>query len=93
MTMYEVAGETSALSYSLHPHQFFLAQPGGALVSRTHHEALATGNFTGVSELVAAIKDYLAQNNKQPKPFVWTATAQQIIEKVNRCKGISETLH
>ena len=54
---------------------------------------LRRGNFTGVSELVAAIKDYLAQNNKQPKPFVWTATAQQIIEKVNRCKGISETLH
>src|SRR6516165_572735 len=50
-------------------------------------------NFTGVKELIAAIKEYLAQNNNQPKPFVWTATAHQIIEKVNRCKGISETLH
>jgi transposase len=54
---------------------------------------LRRGNFTGVKELIAAIEDYLAQNNQQPKPFVWTATAQQIIEKVNRCKGISETLH
>jgi transposase len=54
---------------------------------------LRRGNFTGVKELIVAIKDYLAQNNKQPKPFVWTATAQQIIDKVNRCKGISETLH
>jgi len=54
---------------------------------------LRRGNFTGVKELIAAIKEYLAQNNKQPKPFVWTATAQQIIEKVNPCKGISETLH
>lgn len=54
---------------------------------------LRRGNFTGVSELIAVIKEYLAQNNKQPKPFVWTATAQQIIDKVNRCKGISETLH
>lgn len=42
---------------------------------------LRRGNFTGVMELIAAIKDYLAQNNKQPKPFVWTATAQQIIER------------
>lgn len=25
--------------------------------------------------------------NKQPKPFVWTATAQQIVDKVHRCKG------
>ena len=54
---------------------------------------LRRGNFTGVKELIIAIKDYLAQNNKQPKPFVWTASAQQIIDKVNRCKGISETLH
>jgi hypothetical protein len=51
---------------------------------------LRRGNFTGVNELIAAIKEYLAQNNKQPKPFVWNATAKQIIDKVNRCKGISE---
>jgi hypothetical protein len=51
------------------------------------------GNFTGVDELIAAVKDYLAQNNKQPKPFVWTAGVQQILDKVNLCKGISETLH
>ena len=54
---------------------------------------LRRGNFTGVKELIAAIKEYLAQNNKQPKPFVWTATAQLIIEKVGRCKGVSETSH
>ena len=54
---------------------------------------LRRGNFTGVKELITTIEEYLAQNNKQPKPFVWTATAQQIIDKVNRCKGISETLH
>jgi transposase len=54
---------------------------------------LRRGTFTGVKELIAAIQEYLAHNNKQPKPFVWTATAQQIIDKLNRCKGISETLH
>src|SRR6266481_607871 len=54
---------------------------------------LRRGNFTGVKELIVAIKEYLAQNNKQPKPFVWTAGIQQILDKVNRCKGISETLH
>jgi len=54
---------------------------------------LRRGNFTGVDQLIAAIKEYLAQNNKQPRPFVWTAGVQQILDKVNRCKGISETLH
>ena len=54
---------------------------------------LRRANFTGVKELIAPIKDYLAQNNKQPKPFVWTAGVQQILDKVNRCQGISETLH
>jgi transposase len=54
---------------------------------------LRRGNFTGVKELVAAIEEYLAHTNEQPQPFVWTATAQQIIDKLNRCKGISETLH
>ena len=54
---------------------------------------LRRGNFTDVKALITAIKEYLAQNNKQPKPFVWTATAQQIIAKVSRCKGISEALH
>src|SRR6266403_1701949 len=46
-------------------------------------QRLAPGDL---KELITAIKEYLAQNNKQPKPFVWTATAQQIIEKVGRCK-------
>ena len=54
---------------------------------------LRRGNFIDVKDLITAIKEYLAQNNKQPKPFIWTATAQQIIDKVGRCKGISETLH
>jgi len=51
------------------------------------------GTFHSVAELIEAINAYLAQNNLQPKPFIWTATVQQILEKVGRCKAISETLH
>src|SRR5438270_963747 len=36
---------------------------------------LRRGNFIDVKDLITAIKEYLAQNNKQPKPFIWTATA------------------
>jgi transposase len=51
------------------------------------------GNFHSVAELEQAIHEYLEHNNRQPKPFVWTASAEQILEKVGRCKPISETLH
>ena len=86
---------------SKHPRFHIHYTPTGSswlnLVERWFRELtqkrLRRGNFTDVKELITAIKEYLAQNNKQPKPFVWTATAQQIIDKVGRCKGISETLH
>ena len=51
------------------------------------------GNFHSVAELEQAIKEYLARNNQQPKPFVWTASVEKILEKISRCKAILETLH
>jgi hypothetical protein len=44
-----------------------------------------------VEELTQAIKEYLAETNRQPKPFLWTASVQKILEKINRCKAISDT--
>lgn len=51
------------------------------------------GIFHNVPELVAAIEDYITINNANPKPFVWTKTADEIIAKVNRGKAILKTLH
>ncbi|MCL5670548.1 MAG: IS630 family transposase [Acidobacteria bacterium] len=51
------------------------------------------GNFGSVKELVAAIREYLDQNNQQPRPFVWKASTERILGKVARCKAIYETLH
>ncbi len=48
------------------------------------------GVFRSVVELQAAIKDYLDHHNTDPKPFVWTASASSIIEKVNRGKQALE---
>lgn len=42
------------------------------------------GSFASVAQLVAAIEDYIAHNNENPRPFVWTKTAGQIIAKVRR---------
>jgi transposase len=52
------------------------------------------GTFTHVRELEQAIHDYLDHHNRDPKPFVWTATANTILNKVQRfCKRTSETGH
>lgn len=51
------------------------------------------GSFTSVGELVRAIQEYLESNNRQPKPFVWTAKVEEILAKVNRCKAILNSLH
>jgi len=51
------------------------------------------GVFRSVPDLIAAIEEFIRINNDNPKPFVWTKKVEQIMEKVNRCKAIIETLH
>jgi len=47
------------------------------------------GSFRSVKDLEKAIKEYLDNHNKDPKPFVWTATADKIL---NRIAGVSERI-
>ena len=51
------------------------------------------GAFTSVAELKTAIMDYLENHNADPKPFTWTKSAGQILEKVARAKQALESLH
>ena len=47
---------------------------------------LARGVFRSVAELKQTIADFIEAHNHDPKPFAWTANAQQIIEKVGRAR-------
>ena len=47
-------------------------------------EQLRRGVFRSVPELVKTIEDYVALHNKNPKPFIWTAKATDILQKVIR---------
>ena len=47
---------------------------------------LKRGVFTSVDELEQKIIEYIDNNNKNPKPFVWTKSAEEILEKVNRAR-------
>ena len=51
------------------------------------------GTFDSTAELEDAIKEFLRLHNSEPKPLKWTASAEAIIEKVNRCREIYKTLH
>ena len=51
------------------------------------------GTFRSVKELIAAIEEYLEVYNQQPKPFLWTKTADMILTKVEHCKEALVTPH
>ena len=52
----------------------------GKLTDKT----IRRGAFHSVPDLITAIEAYLKASNQDPQPFVWTATAEQILEKVRR---------
>src|SRR5437667_1219861 len=51
---------------------------------------LRRGVFRDVEELITAIGNYIDHHNQRPKPFIWTARAADILEKVKRAR---RTLH
>jgi putative transposase len=57
-------------------------------------QAIRRGSFRMVRELIDRIERYREQWNAQAHPFVWTATADSILAKIERlCKAISGTRH
>jgi len=44
------------------------------------------GVFRSVPELEAAIQGYIDQHNRDPKPFLWTSAAKDILAKVLRAR-------
>ena len=56
-------------------------------------DRIRRGAFTSVHDLETAIQNYLAHYNTSPKPFVWTAQATAILEKVARGRQALESQH
>jgi len=46
------------------------------------------GTFRSAEQLIQAIMDYIQQHNRSPKPFVWTAKADEILAKVQRARKV-----
>jgi transposase len=55
---------------------------------------LARGSFRSTRALERAIKSYIASTNAEPKPFIWTKTADEILESVARyCQRTIDSHH
>jgi transposase len=55
---------------------------------------LRRNSFQSTRELELAIRSYLDQHNAKPKPFVWTKTADQILDSIARyCRRINDSGH
>lgn len=44
------------------------------------------GVFKSVATLEAAIQDYIAAHNQNPKPYIWTAGVERVLDKVRRAR-------
>src|ERR1035438_7367135 len=42
------------------------------------------GVFHSVAELQQAIREYIDEHKRKPKPYLWTAKARDILEKIKR---------
>src|ERR1017187_10221352 len=50
------------------------------------HNRLRRGVFQDLEQLIMAIGEYIDGHNKNPKPFIWTAKATDILQKVTRAQ-------
>jgi len=55
-------------------------------------KALRRGSFNSVDDLIAAMTEYINAYNADPKPIIWTATANDILGKVNRAQKVANKL-
>jgi transposase len=50
------------------------------------HNRLRRGICQDLEQLIMAIGNYIDVHNQNPKPFIWTAKANDILEKVTRAQ-------
>lgn len=57
------------------------------------NKRIRRGVFRSVRELESAIREYIEIHNEDPKPFVWTRTADQILDSIARYANRTLTSH
>ena len=81
----------SPLSHSLHSHRIILVNQIERWFAEITAKRIRRGTFRSIKELTRAIEAYIRDHNRNPKPFVWTATARSILRKAKNYKETLET--
>lgn len=69
-------------------------QHGRAVVGLLTERQLRRGVHRSTAALEAAIENYIAVTNEQPRPFIWTKSADEILASVARfCQRTSDSGH
>ena len=55
-------------------------------------KAIRRGGFHNVDDLVGAIQEYINAHHADPKPFIWTASVNDILAKVKRARRVLNKL-
>jgi hypothetical protein len=84
------AGTSAFISTS--PDLGLLAQAVEGFFAKLTRRRLKRGVFKGIVDLQTAINRFLRETNDDPKPFLWTADPDAIIEKVHRRKQVLESI-
>jgi len=82
-----MAGQAPPIPYALHTHKPSWLNMVERFFRDITDKRIRRGVFTSVPELEAAINDYIAVHNANPKPFIWTAKASDILAKVTRARA------
>jgi transposase len=56
------------------------------------NKAIRRGSFSSVADLITAIERFIEHYNHDPKPFIWTAKAETILSKIDRCRARLEQI-
>jgi len=89
-----VAAEAPAVPPALHPDQLELDEPGPRWFAELTNRKLRRSAHRSVTELETDIRKWINEWNKNPKPFVWTKTADEILETLAAyCQRIIDSGH
>jgi hypothetical protein len=56
------------------------------------NKTVRRGSFANVPDLVAAIGEFIEVSNQKGRPFVWKATAQELLVKYEKCRSRLEQI-
>ena len=89
-----MAGAAPPVRVALHPDQQQLDQPRQRWFSELTTKLLRRGRHRSVRALNTDIRNWIDTWNENPRPYVWTKTAEQILDAIKRyCQRTNPAAH